>query len=92
MPDMTDDWMNPPTSRMWTATMPDNKTVFLIERESRVITFGDPLTEWKEWERFDTAEARDTALARLRAEHPVWSLRSREYNPYMDYIRNPSRL
>ena len=88
MPDLTDDWMNPPASRSWSSASIDadrRKKPFLIQRQ-RVIQctwVGDePPTQWDEWGRFETREERDAALRRLREEHPLWRLRARELDPF----------
>lgn len=86
--DMTDDWMNPPlhssSSFIYKSPTKDDPMEYLIERQRRLITFGDPLYRWDYWAKYDTAEARDAALARLREEHPVWHLRGRDRHPYWE--------
>jgi hypothetical protein len=87
--DMTDDWMNPPvTSYSWTAPVLKNETEYIIERKHKTICFGSPgyITEWRFWSKFDTAEMRDSSYAMLQKEHPVWQLRCRDRNPYMESL------
>jgi hypothetical protein len=91
-PDMTDDWMNPSRSTSYTHREPQfgDPTEYLIEREKRRITFGSPgsITNWEYWDKFDTAESRDAALARLVERHPMWHLRARDRNPWMEKVRS----
>lgn len=88
MTDMSDDWMNPKTSVTYTYREPENKMVYAIERQKRTICFGNPgsITEWVAWSTHETKEARDHELERLRVAHPVWQLRSRDYNPYLERL------
>lgn len=93
-PDLTDDWMNPQSvDKMFTAPrepQPGDPIEYLIEREKRTICFGNPgsITSWEYWSKYDTVEKRDEALARLRAEHPMWHLRKRDRDPYWDRVRS----
>lgn len=92
--DMTDDWMNPsPTSfsggLIFKQPQPSDPTEYLIERMRKTICFGNPgyTTSWDLWRKYETAEERDSALADLRKNHPVWILRSRDSHPYFDQLR-----
>ncbi len=87
-PDMTDDWMNPTNLFAWTIPTPENKMIYAIQRAKKTICFGNPghIVEWKEWSKHDTAEARNAELAKLEEEHPMWRLRKRDYNPYLESI------
>lgn len=89
--DMTDDWMNP-VPHAYTCIhdipKPGDPIEYRIERERRVICFGNPgsYTQWDFWASFDSAEKRDAELARLRKHHPIWHLRARDRDPYREYI------
>ena len=90
-PDMTDDWMNPKPSAGYTyrEPQPGDPTEYLIEREKRIPVFGNPgsITRWEYWSKHDTKEARDEELKRLRKSHPMWHLRARDRNPWMERVR-----
>lgn len=90
-PDLTDDWMNPPTHSSFTyhEPQPGDPIEYLIERERRIICFGNPgsIKRWDFWSKYDTVEERDVAFARLREHHPRWHLRARDRDPYWDRIR-----
>lgn len=90
MVDYTDDWMESSrNSIVWEHKKPENKMLYYIERQRRVICFGNPgsITEWDQWGlSFDTAEARDKEYEKLRKEYPVWSLRKTQKNPYLESI------
>lgn len=77
MPDMTDDWMNPPTSISWQSNSDARPRPFLVERKAAIIcTFvGRRPTEWKRYSTHETRGTRDAELARLREDHPAWRLR-----------------
>jgi hypothetical protein len=89
-PDYTDDWMNPhrATHYVYKEPQPSDPVRYLIEREKRVICFGNPgsITKWEYWAKYDTEEARDAALKRLHEEHPMWHLRARNEHPYWDRL------
>ena len=85
MPDMTDDWMNPPTSVSWAQKPPINAMRYFIQRQRAITVSGNvsAIYQWDVWSEHDTAEERDAALERLRAEHPAWRLRAKQWNPAM---------
>lgn len=93
MPDMTDDWMSPKTSELYTHRTPQrgDPVRYLIERQRRIPTFGDPIHQWDQWSSHDTAEKRDAELSKLRKEHPVWRLRARDHDPYMEEVMRTVR-
>lgn len=83
-----DDWMNPQTASSFAhrAPHPDDPKEYLIERERRIICFGNPgsITRWDYWAKYDTAEERDGALQRIHQQHPSWHVRKRDSHPYYD--------
>lgn len=87
--DMTDDWMNPKPMQAYVSEAPKNEMEYLIERERRIICFGNPgsITQWEVWDKYTVKKERDKALQRLSKEHPMWHLRARDRNPYMEQIR-----
>ena len=86
MPDYTDDWMNPKPA-VFEHKPPENKTVYRILRKKFVPTFGTGrVHEWRVWDTFDTAKARDEELKRLHKEYPMWQLKTAEANPYYESI------
>lgn len=84
MADNTDDWMNPPPRLPYVYKDDRKEKPFLIEREGRA-HWPPGKTEWREWERFATAQERDDALKALRKEHPAWSLRAEHYRPWIAF-------
>ncbi len=86
--DYTDDWMNPKASHVWAPRKPEDKMVYAILRAKKTIVFGDPghIIEWEEWSKFDTAEERNAELDKLKEKHPLWRLKERDYNPYVESI------
>ena len=88
MADDTDDWMNPPKRDYFSrgARTPEYPR-FLIERKRRLDY--PPFEHWAVWSSHDSREARDVELGKLRSEHPIWLLRSRdELFPPMAYLSN----
>lgn len=87
MSDLSDDWMNPQPSP-YISREPENKTVYAIMRAKREPCFGHPgsIIRWAEWQSFDTAAERDEEIVRLQKEHPCWRLKSRDYNPWLDWM------
>jgi hypothetical protein len=85
MVDMTDDWMNP-KPMTWETPKVDDKDEFLIERARKVVCFGNPgyIIEWDFWSKHDTKAERDAALVKLSEEHPMWHLRARDRNPWLE--------
>lgn len=90
----TDDWMNPVSfsDYVYKEPKPSDPVQYLIERKRRVITFGDPLYQWDFWTICNTAEERDTKLQKLREEHPNWQLRARDHNPWLEFMRNRTKI
>ena len=77
---MTDDsWMNPQTSFSTFNHPPKDGLFFVIERKRRVPVSGNVafLEQWDTWSEFDTKEARDAALEKLRAD-TSWHVRGRQ--------------
>lgn len=90
-PDYSDDWMNPRPSSGYTYREPQagDPKEYLIEREKSVPVFGNPgyITQWDYWAKYDDPEERNKELARLREAHPMWHLRARDRDPYMERLR-----
>lgn len=87
--DGEDDGMKPVSSEVWELTIPEDKTNYLIERQVKVICFGnrDFITRWEFWSSFDTKRERNLEFKRLTKLHPIWSLRKRDYNPYRERLK-----
>lgn len=85
--DMTDTWMNPDMGS-FTVSSPvyENKTEYFIERCRRQICYGNPgyIDEWATWSVYDTAKERDEELKKLHVKHPMWHLRARDRNRYLE--------
>jgi len=80
--DLTDDWMNPPLKRYH---VPPYKP-FKIERERAISCsfYGPRPTEWVIYAEFNTPEERDKYLEFLKNNHPMWHLRSVDFNVVKD--------
>lgn len=87
MPDLDDDWMNPPPPVVYRARDPQDVPKFLIQRARKRTTFGDPgyIIEWDYWSGHATAKERDAELKKLREAHPVWRLRKAD----LDHLGRP---
>lgn len=89
MSDGSDDWMHPSKSTAYVLKPAvKGKIDYLIERQRRVVCFGNPgyVLEWDLWRSFDTAKQRDEEFDKLRKEHPSWVLKKRNRDEYMENL------
>ena len=96
MPDMTDDWMDPPNRGGFgfdrAKYEADRRAKpFIIQRaKRRIVSFmgRPPPPDWDTWSAHTTAEERDAELKRLKSPHPMWQLRPRNRDT-RGHIREP---
>jgi hypothetical protein len=90
MVDKTDNWWDPAPA-FWLENPPKDKMEYRIMRSQKTVTEGSPgfTIQWKPWQVFDTAAARDAALVKLNKEHPMWRLKATQGNPYLERLGGP---